>query len=149
MTNTNKFTFDTIFDKSGEILAEPPKPQKRSYLAAEVDEIREEARTEGTRSAQAMADQAVAASLKQLSAVMESFFNVLDGEVEHVRREAAQLAFAIGAKLAGRALEDQPTQAIEEMTHAPGTNRSLVAHSRCNDCRFYRQQPDLGGNWLA
>ena len=115
MTNANKFTFDTIFDKSGEILGEPPKPQKRSYLAKDVEVIREEAYTEGTRSAQAMADQAIASSLKQLSAVVESLFNVMDKEVENVRREAAQLAFNVGAKIAGKLLDEAPTRGINDL----------------------------------
>lgn len=115
MTNATKFTFDTIFDKSGEILDEPPKPQKRSYLAKDVEEIRTEAYAEGTRSAQAMADQAIASSLKQLSAVVESLFNVMDNEVENVRREAAQLAFMVGSKIAGKLLEEAPTRGIDDL----------------------------------
>lgn len=113
MTNATKFTFDTIFSEAGEILQEAPKPAKRSYLPKEVDEIREAAKAEGSRDAQAMADQAVAASLKQMAAVMESLFHVLDQEVENVRKEAAQLALAIGTKIAGRALEEYPTLEIE------------------------------------
>lgn len=115
MTSAKKFTFDTIFNESGEILDEPAKPQKRSYLAKDVEEIRKEAYAEGTRSAQAMADQAIASSLKQMSAVVESLFNVMDKEVENVRNEAAQLAFAIGSKIAGKALDDNPTRGIEEL----------------------------------
>lgn len=115
MTNATKFTFDTIFDASGEILEEAPKPQKRSYLAREVDIIREDSIAEGTRSAQAMADQAIASSLKQLSAVVESLFNVLDKEVENIRSEAAQLAFTIGSKIAGRLLDEAPERAIEDL----------------------------------
>lgn len=115
MTNATKFTFDTIFDKSGEILDEPPKPQKRSYLAKDVEEIRKESYAEGTRSAQAMADQAIASSLKQLSAVVESLFNIMDNEVECVRREAAQLAFTIGTKIAGKLLDETPTRGMEEL----------------------------------
>lgn len=115
MTNAKKFTFDTIFNETGEILDEPPKPQKRSYLAKDVEEIRKEAYAEGTRSAQAMADQAIASSLKQMSAVVESLFNVMDKEVECVRREAAQLAFSIGAKIAGKLLEDTPTRGMDEL----------------------------------
>lgn len=115
MTNTNKFTFDTIFSRSGEILDEPPKPQKRSYLAKDVDEIRKDSYAEGTRSAQAQADQAIASSLKQMSAVVESLFNVMDKEIENVRREASQLAFAIGTKIAGKQLEEDPTRALEAL----------------------------------
>jgi flagellar assembly protein FliH len=115
MKNAEKFTFDTIFSKTGEILNEPPKPQKRSYLAKDVDIIRKDAVAEGTRSAQAQADQAIASSLKQMSAVVEGLFNLLDKEVEHVRAEAAQLAFAIGTKIAGKHLEENPTQGIQAL----------------------------------
>lgn len=115
MTNEKKFTFDTIFSKTGEILDAPPKPQKRSYLARDVEVIRVEAHAEGTKSAQAQADQAIASSLKQMSAVVESLFNVMDKEVENVRREAAQLAFAIGAKIAGKQLEENPTRGIQAL----------------------------------
>lgn len=115
MTNANKFTFDTIFSKSGEILDAPPKAKKRSYLAKDVEEIRKEAYAEGTRSAQAQADQAIASSLKQMSAVVESLFNVMDKEVENVRSEAAQLAFAIGTKIAGKQLEENPVQSIQAL----------------------------------
>ena len=115
MTNADKFTFDTVFSKTGEILDEPPKPQKRSYLAKDVEVIRKEAVAEGTRSAQAQADQAIASSLKQMSAVVEGLFNLLDKEVEHVRAEAAQLAFAIGTKIAGKHLEENPTQGLQAL----------------------------------
>ena len=115
MTNTEKFTFDMIFDATGEVLQEAPKPKKRSYLPAEVEEIRTEAHAEGSRSAQAMADQAVASSLKQMAAVIESLFHILDQEVDVIRTEAAQLALAIGSKIAGQALADKPTDALEEI----------------------------------
>lgn len=115
MTKPDKFTFDTIFSKTGDILDEPPKPQKRSYLAKDVEVIRKEAVAEGTKSAQAQADQAIASSLKQMSAVVEGMFNLLDKEVEHVRAEAAQLAFAIGTKIAGKHLEEHPTQGIQTL----------------------------------
>jgi flagellar assembly protein FliH len=115
MSNAKKFTFDMIFDEKGQILQEPPKPQRRSYLPKEVDEIRAEALQEGKRSAEAMADQAVALSLKQMSAVVESLFNILDQEVETIRTEAAQLALAIGTKVAGTLMEAAPTQVIEDL----------------------------------
>jgi flagellar assembly protein FliH len=115
MTNTTKFTFETIFDQSGEVVSEAPKPQKRSYLPKEVEKIRTQAMQEGTRSAQAMADQAIASSLKQMSAVIESLFNILEQEVEVVKSEAAQLAYAIGSKIGGKLIDEAPTQALEEL----------------------------------
>lgn len=128
MTNAEKFTFDMIFDESGAVLQEAPKPKKRSYLPKEVDEIRDQAHSEGSRSAQAMADQAVASSLKQMSAVIESLFHILDQEVEVIRTEAAQLALAIGTKIAGEALAENPTLAIEQLIDECLTNLRSEPH---------------------
>ncbi len=111
MKEASKFTFDTIFSESGEILDAPPKPQLRSYLAMEVEEIRKEAYSEGARSSLAVVD----SSFKQLSAAIESLFNVMDKEVEHVRQEAAQLAFVIGSKIAGKLLDNDPTHGIDAL----------------------------------
>jgi flagellar assembly protein FliH len=99
------FTFDTVFDGVNVIPA--PRP-KRAYTPDEVQAARAEAYAEGERSALAQTEAAAAAALGQVSAAAAQALTHLTRIAHEHRAAAADLALAVGRKIAGAALDAFP-----------------------------------------
>jgi flagellar assembly protein FliH len=106
-----KFTFDTHFE-SGAARADAERRSRKSYSAEEIASIREQGRTDGFKSGEVLAQQAMAAALAQLSGAVMRAIEMMDTDVEAMRAEAANLAFACARKLAGAALAAAPESEI-------------------------------------
>lgn len=118
MKNATKFTFDTHF---GGGAAESPREtarSRKSYSAEEIDAIRAEAREEGRSASDVLATQAVAVAIGQVASAVLAAIETIDREIEAMRAEAAQLAFAASKKLARAALASTPEAEIAEALHA-------------------------------
>jgi flagellar assembly protein FliH len=92
-----KFTFDTVFEDSGRVIA-PFRP-KKNFTADEVEAIRRECFAEGERSAVARAQEAQAMALQQIAAAAQGALGGL---------AMARLALAAARKIADAALERFP-----------------------------------------
>ncbi|HEX3485767.1 MAG TPA: FliH/SctL family protein [Micropepsaceae bacterium] len=114
MRNAVKFTFDTSFDDGAQDLARTEARQRKNYSVDEIEQIRREAREEGRRDSDVRATQAVAASIGQVAAAVLSAIQAMDGEIEAIRAEAAQLAVTASKKLARAALAAAPESEIAE-----------------------------------
>jgi flagellar assembly protein FliH len=101
-----KFTFDTVFEDSGRVIA-PLRP-KKNFTAEEVEAIRRECFAEGERSAVALAEEAQAAALQQIAAAAQGALSGLAMVAHEHRTGSARLALAAAGKIADAALERFP-----------------------------------------
>lgn len=115
MNNSVKFTFDTDFDDRARDTADTRT--RKSLSPEEIELLKQDAREEGRKHADVLANQAVAASIGQVAAAMLTAIESMDDEVERLRAEAAELALAAAKKLAGAALNHAPEAEIAEALH--------------------------------
>jgi flagellar assembly protein FliH len=101
-----KFTFDTVFEDSGRVIA-PLRP-KKNFTAEEVEAIRRECFADGERSAVALAEEAQAAALQQIAAAAQGALGGLAMVAHEHRTGSARLALAAARKIADAALERFP-----------------------------------------
>lgn len=107
------FTFDTNFD--GARPAREKVSARKSLSGEEIEAIKAEAYREGLQAGEVRAAEAVARSVKQLTA---NITGAIDREIEVIRAEGAELAFACAKKLAGAALAAAPEAEIAEALRA-------------------------------
>jgi flagellar assembly protein FliH len=101
-----KFTFDTVFEDSGRVIA-PVRP-KKVFTAEEVEAIRQECFAEGERSAVALAQQAQAVALQQIAMAAQGALGGLAMVAHEHRTGSARLALAAAQKIADAALARFP-----------------------------------------
>lgn len=101
-----KFTFDTVFEDSGRVIA-PVRP-KKVFSAEEVEQIRKECFAEGERSAVALAQQAQAMALQQIAMAAQGALGGLATVAHEHRAGSARLALAAARKIADAALDRFP-----------------------------------------
>ncbi|CAN5143434.1 protein FlbE [soil metagenome] len=102
-----KFNFDTVFDAAGDVTFALPKI-KRLFTAAEMEEVRIQAFADGERSTSAIADVEAAHALTAIAQAAQKALGAL-AQVAHEHRTAsADLALAVGRKIADAALERFP-----------------------------------------
>ena len=101
-----KFTFDTVFEDSGRVIA-PMRP-KKSFTAEVVEAIRKDRFAEGERSATAIAQQAQAAALQQIADAAQGALGGLAMVAHEHRAGSARLALAAARKIADAALDRFP-----------------------------------------
>lgn len=101
-----RFTFDTVFDNDGGMVM--PVRTKKSYTPEEVEQIRAEAFAEGERSVAAQAEMAFAAALQDVARSAEMALPALARVAHDHRTNSAELALAVGRKIADAALSQFP-----------------------------------------
>jgi flagellar assembly protein FliH len=107
-----KFSFDTVFDGEGVVIASTPRP-KRTFTAEEVEAIRAQAFAEGERSTTAMAEAQAAQALQAIAAAVAQALPALAHVAHEHRAASAELALAAARKIADAALERFPTAPAE------------------------------------
>lgn len=105
-----KFTFDTVFEDNGRVIA-PVRP-KKTFTVEEVEAIRKECFAEGERSATALAQQAQALALQQIAAAAQGALGGLAMVAHEHRAGSARLALAAARKIADAALDRFPEAPI-------------------------------------
>jgi flagellar assembly protein FliH len=119
MTQARPFSFDTVFDEDGVVVASAPVVRtRRAFSAEEVEAIRQAAFREGEASAAAQAAQARAFALGQLAEAARSGLGVLAQAAAEHRAASAELALTCARKIADAALERFPTAPIEAALEA-------------------------------
>jgi flagellar assembly protein FliH len=131
MKNSVKFTFDTHFDGAPAERAAPDARSRKSYSSDEIEQLKLEAREQGRKDGDILASQALAQSIGQVASAVLAAIEAMDAEVELIRSEAADLAFAASKKLAGAALSNAPEAEIVEtlrmaLSQAVGEPRVVV-----------------------
>ena len=101
-----KFSFDTVFEDNGRVIA-AARP-KKSFTPEEVDAIRAQAFSEGQASAVAQAQEALAFAVSQIAGAAQGALGGLAMVAHEHRAGTARLALAAARKIADAALERFP-----------------------------------------
>jgi flagellar assembly protein FliH len=112
MTGLEKrFGFDTVFDAEGGVVFSTPRP-KRLFTADEVEQIRALAFSDGQNSELVVAEQATAAAVSEIAQACGVAMSALAKVAHDHRTASAELAMAVGRKVADAALEQFPEAPI-------------------------------------
>ena len=110
----SKFKFDTEFREGGEQISLAVRARSRKmYTQEEIDQICAKARAEGMKAGDIRAQEAVAQGARDLSGALRDALTRANDEIRLVRREAAEIAFAVARRLAPMALEALPVADVE------------------------------------
>jgi len=109
-----KFKFDTEFRDGGDHVSMAARARtKKALTQDEIDQMCARARTEGMKSGEARALEAVAASTKDMAQILRQALERSHDEIEKVRQEAVKIAFAAARRLAPMALDALPVADVE------------------------------------
>jgi flagellar assembly protein FliH len=109
-----KFKFDTEFRADGDQVSMGARARVKKTLSQdEIDQMCARARTEGMKSGEARALEAVAASTNDMVAALRHALASSHDQIERVRQEAAQIAFAAARKLSPMAVDALPSADVE------------------------------------
>jgi flagellar assembly protein FliH len=131
-----KFKFDTEFHADGDRVSLAARARaKKTMTADEIDQMCAKARSEGSKAGEARALEAVAQSTRDLTGVLREALARTHNDIEHVRKEAAEVAFAVARKLAAAAVDALPAAdvaiAVREAIHqAIGEPRIVLRASK-------------------
>jgi flagellar assembly protein FliH len=117
MSTKVKFTFDTHFDQDSSSEPKNDSRSRKTYSGEEIEQMKRDAREDGRRDGDVRATQAVAASIGQVAAAVLAAIQAMDGEIEAIRSEAANLAVTAAKKLARAALAASPEAELTEALH--------------------------------
>ena len=116
-SGAESFKFDTVFDGGGQVVSHTPRP-KRSYTAAEVEEIRRQANAEGDRLAMNSIAARQAAAMEVIAGACRQALPRL-AEVAHEHRiGSAELALACARAIAAAALDRVPHAPVQAALEA-------------------------------
>jgi flagellar assembly protein FliH len=119
MSQARPFSFDTVFDEDGVVIASAPVVRtRRAYSAEEVEGIRQAAFRDGETSAQARAADAQARALSELAEAAREGLAALARVAADHRAASAELALACAGRIADAALARFPTAALEAALEA-------------------------------
>lgn len=109
-----KFKFDTEFRDDGDRVSMAARARAKRMLSAdEIDQMCAKARAEGMKAGEARALEAVAQGTRDVAQILRQALERTHADIERVREEAAEIAFAVARKLAPMALEALPVADVE------------------------------------
>jgi flagellar assembly protein FliH len=113
-THSTKFTFDTVFDSSEDIVSDASRGRRRRSLSeSEIEALCLAAKEDGKRAGEVLAMEAVAAGAREAGRAIEVAIERLALERRALLEGGAKLAFAVARKLAQAALETFPQAEVE------------------------------------
>lgn len=123
MNTIRKFSFDTEFSPTGDVVREAP----RKFTTEEVEAERQLAYARGAQDATAQAERQAAVALQALADAAKKLLSQLNRERQVMRDEAARLALVAAQKIAGAALEAHGVEraataieaAMDQLRHQP------------------------------
>jgi flagellar assembly protein FliH len=111
---SNKFTFDTEFRDSGDVISHAAQARRKQTLTTEeIESLSTRAREEGAASAQVRAGEDLNRTVAALVISLRAALDQSHAEVEQIRAEATELAFAAAKKIAPKALAALPAGDVE------------------------------------
>ena len=109
-----KFKFDTVFAQDGDHVSLSARGrQRKSLTQEEIDSMCARARSEGAKTSEARAAEAVAKGVLEVADAVRHTLASAHLDIETLREETAQLALAIARKLAPAALDALPAADVE------------------------------------
>lgn len=128
-----KYAFDLVFDAAGHTTLRDDR-QARRFSLDDLEKARAEGERAGRADAQAAADAALAAQIEATARATQRLEAALAAETALLRQEAAKLAFAMAAKVSGRALEafgaDRVVDAFDKALDKLGDETRIVVRVR-------------------
>jgi flagellar assembly protein FliH len=112
MAEPRKFAFDTVFDQAGDVAFAPARI-KRTFTADEVEVIKAEAFAAGEKSTTAIAQAQAAHALGEIGRSARQALSALAQVAHEHRTSSADLALAVGRKIADAALERFPEAPVK------------------------------------
>jgi flagellar assembly protein FliH len=110
----SKFKFDTEFRDGGEQISLAVRARSRKmYTQEDIDQICAKARAEGMKVGEVRALEAVAQGSRDMTGALRETLARTNIEIRNVRREAAEIAFAVARRLAPMALDALPAADVE------------------------------------
>lgn len=103
-----KFNFDTVFGSKGAPVTATTSKVRSAYSAEEVEQIRREAHAAGRQAASAEAMHAQAAALSAIAQGTHALIQQFDSQLRAMQAQSAELALAVGRKLADAVVEVAP-----------------------------------------
>jgi flagellar assembly protein FliH len=114
MAAASKFTFDTEFRPSGDVISPAAQARRKQTLSnEEIENICARAREEGEQSSQSRASENINQTIAALVISVRAALDQSRSEIEQLRAEASALAFAAAKKIAARALAALPAGDVE------------------------------------
>lgn len=160
-----KFDFGTVYDESGRVTSAPAPRPKKYFTPEEVEQIRQQAYTQGELSALAAAQSAHAQAVQSLAEAAGAGLGTLHTVLAQYKAECVELALICAQKIAAQALELFPDAAVKAALAALGEELSgsarLVVSVHSPDAQLqkavreaaamtgftgaiqFREQPDL------
>jgi flagellar assembly protein FliH len=128
-----KYAFDLVFDAAGHTTLREDRHARR-FSEEELEMARAEGERAGRAEAQAAAETALAAQLEAAARAAQRLEAALLAETALLRQEAARLAFAMAAKVSGRALEafgsERVIEAFDQALETLGDETRIVVRIR-------------------
>jgi flagellar assembly protein FliH len=112
---TVKFNFDNVFGAKGEIAKAAAPRARSSYSSDEVEIIRKDCMAQGKADAEALAQALQAQTLGAIAHSLTTVISQFDAAVSTMRQDSAELALAVGRKLAEHALASYPLEEVRTL----------------------------------
>jgi flagellar assembly protein FliH len=115
----SKFTFDTEFRAGRDVMSRAAQARRKQTLTTEeLESMCARAREEGAQSGEIQASDAINQTIAALVISLRAALDQSHAEIEEVRAEATELAFAAAKKIAPRALAALPAGDVEAALRA-------------------------------
>jgi flagellar assembly protein FliH len=112
--NATKFTFDTVFADTGNVVSDAAKArQRRSLTEGEIDKLCADARAEGMKAGEVRALEALEVAARDVTTAIEGALAKTARYVEIIRAQSAEVAFAVARKVARAAVTAFPNAEVE------------------------------------
>ena len=110
----SKFKFDTEFRAGNEHVSMAARARaKKTFTQDEIDQMCAKARAEGMKAGEARALEAIAAGTRDAAGAVRQALGRTHDDIEQIRQEATEIAFAVARKLAPMALDAMPAADVE------------------------------------
>jgi flagellar assembly protein FliH len=112
--NATKFTFDTVFADTQDIVSGTAKArQRRSLTEGEIEKLCADARADGMKAGEVRALEELEAAARDVTAAIEAALVKTARHVEIIRAQSAEVAFAVARKVARAAVASFPSSEVE------------------------------------
>jgi flagellar assembly protein FliH len=109
-----KFKFDTEFRAGNEHVSMAARARtKKTLTQDEIDQMCAKARAEGMKAGEARALEAIAAGVRDTEVAVRQALGRTHADIEQIRQQSAEIAFAVARRLAPMALEAMPVADVE------------------------------------
>ena len=111
-TNSDAFSFDTVFGEDGTVLQEGGQKYRR-YTQTELDEAVAAARAEAIASVEAETQRQIAANVKQIAEQLMPSLPFAMALADQLRHQSAELTLMLARKIADAAIDAYPKEAVQ------------------------------------